>query len=134
MTPETPFPAAASDPAGPVDPAEEAAWAELCARWGEPEAHRAFLSRFADLAGLARAGARYRAVLAERPEDASALRGRDEVLRRATVVGLASVPRTAPPPASSPWMRRGVLATLVLGAAAVLAFVLLQLVRSGVGR
>ncbi len=118
----------------PADPAEEAAWAELCARWGEPEAHRAFLSRFADLPGLARAGTRYRAVLAERPDDPAALRGRDEVLRRATVVGLASVPRSAPPPTASPWMRRGVIATLVLGAAAALAFVLLQLGRSGVAR
>jgi hypothetical protein len=44
------------------------------------------------------------------------------------------MPRSAPPPVASPWMRRGVIATLVLGAAAVLAFVLLQLVRTGVGR
>ncbi|MGA8890152.1 MAG: hypothetical protein WB493_01195, partial [Anaeromyxobacteraceae bacterium] len=66
MTPETPFPAAPAVDAGPVDPAEEAAWAEVCARWGEPEVHRAFLARFADLPGLARAGARYRAVLAVR--------------------------------------------------------------------
>jgi hypothetical protein len=134
VTPETQLPAAPADPAGPFDPAEEAAWAELCARWGDPEAHRAFLSRFADLPGLARAGARYRGVLAVRPDDSAALRGRDEVLRRATVVGLASMPRTPPPPAASPWMRRGVIATLALGAAAALAFVLLQLVRSGVGR
>jgi len=128
VTPDTP------PPATPADRAEEAAWAELRARWGDPEAHRAFLARFADLEGLARAGARYRAVLAERPDDPEAGRGRDEVLRRATAVGLASMPRTAPPPASSPWMRRGVIATLVLGAAAVLAFVLLQLVGTGVGR
>jgi len=128
VTPDTP------PPATPADPAEEVAWAELRARWGDPEAHRAFLARFADLEGLARAGARYRAVLAERPDDAEAGRGRDEVLRRATAVGLASMPRTAPPPASSPWMRRGVIATLVLGAAAVLAFVVLQFARPGVGR
>lgn len=128
MTPDSPSTAA------PADPSEEAAWAELRARWGDPEAHRVFLARFADLEGLARAGARYRAVLAERPGDPEAARGRDEVLRRATVVGLASMPRPAPPPAASPWMRRGVIATLVLGAAAVLAFVLLQLVGTGVGR
>lgn len=128
MTPETPPPAVLADPA------EEAAWAELRARWDDPEAHRAFLARFGDLPGLARAGARYRAVLAERPDDPVALRGRDEVLRRATVVGLAAMPRSAPPPAASPWMRRGLVATLVLGAAAVLAFVVLQLARPGVGR
>jgi hypothetical protein len=134
VTPETPSPETPAEPAGPVDPAEEAAWAELRARWGEPEAHRAFLARFADLPGLARAGARYREVLALRPDDAGAQRGRDEVLRRATAVGLAAVPRTAPPPSASPWMRRGLLATLVLGAAAALAFVLLQVLRPGVGR
>ncbi len=73
-----------TSPAAPADPAEEVAWAELRARWADPEAHRAFLSRFADMEGLARAGARYRVVLSERPDDAVAIRGRDEVLRRAT--------------------------------------------------
>jgi hypothetical protein len=115
----------------PADPAEEIAWDELRARWGDPEAHRAFLARFTDLDGLARAGARYRAVLAVRPDDPGALRGRDEVLRRAAVVGLAALPRSSPPPAASPWMRRGLVAVLVLGAASVLVFVVLQLARSG---
>jgi hypothetical protein len=113
---------------------EEAAWAGLRARWGDEEAHRAFLAGANDLEALARAGARYRAVLAETPGDAAALRGRDEVLRKATVLGLAAVPRTAPPRPVSPWVKRavvGTVAVLVLGAAAWTAMAFL---RTGVGR
>jgi hypothetical protein len=100
---------------------EEAAWAALRARWDDEEAHRALLAGVNDLDGLARVGARCREVLAERPDDAAALRGRDEVLRKAAVLGLAAVPRTVPPVPASPWVKRTVLATVVvllLGAAA----------------
>lgn len=123
MTDETQSPAA---PAGPDD---DAAWAALRARWEDPVAHRAFLSGCADLEALARAGARYRAALQEKPDDAIAATGRDEVLRKATVLGLASVPRTAPPAPVSPWVKRGLLATLavlLLGAAAWTAFAFLR--------
>ena len=57
--------------------------------------HRAYLRRFTDLEGFAVAGGRYRAVLAERPGDAVALRMRDELVKRATVYGLATLPRTS---------------------------------------
>ena len=123
MTDETQSPAA---PAGPDD---DAAWADLRARWDAPAAHRALLSGCADLETLARAGARYRAALQERPDDPIAAAGRDEVLRKATVLGLASVPRTAPPAPVSPWVKRGLLTTLVvllLGAAAWTAFAFLR--------
>jgi hypothetical protein len=76
---------------------EEEAWAEVLARWGEPEAHRAYLARFPDLQGLSTAGGRYRAVLAERPDDPVAARLRDEIVKRAAVQGLAQLPRTPPP-------------------------------------
>jgi hypothetical protein len=105
------------------------AWTELRGRWGDEEAHRAFLSRANDLDALAGAGARYREVLASDPGDAVALRGRDEVLRKATVLGLAAVPRTAPPSQMSPWVKRGVLAgagVLLLGLAAWTALALLR--------
>jgi hypothetical protein len=108
---------------------EEAAWAELRARWDDGDAHRAFLSRVNDLEGLARAGARYREVLAATPDDAAAARGRDEVLRKATVLGLAAVPRTAAPPSMSPRVKRGLLATalvLLLGLAASAAMAILR--------
>jgi hypothetical protein len=119
-------------PSPEADP--DAAWAELRGRWGEEEAHRAFLSGVNDLAGLARAGARYREVLASTPGDLAALRGRDEVLRKATALGLAAVPRTTPPSRMSPWVKRGVgvaVGVLLLGAAAWTAMAFL---RSGATR
>jgi hypothetical protein len=73
-------------------------------------------------------------VLASDPGDAAALRWRDEVLRKATVLGLAAVPRTAPPSPMSPWVKRGVLAgagVLLLGLATWTA---LALLRSGAVR
>jgi hypothetical protein len=102
-------PAAGPDP----DAGEEAAWADLRLRWEDAEAHRAFLARFRDLEGLARAGARYRAVLAERADDPAALEGRDEVVRRATALGLAAMPRTAAPPRPPAVVKRVALLALV---------------------
>jgi integrase len=98
---------------------EEKAWAEVLVRWEDEAAHRAFLERCGDLEALARAGARYREVLAVRPGDAVALRWRDEVLRRATAAGLAQLPRTATElPRLPRWVRPLLLAAL---AAIVLA-------------
>jgi hypothetical protein len=125
VTDQTPFTAA------PADPGEEEAWAELRARWEDPQAHRAFLTRFGDLEALARAGARYRAVLERTPGDAPAAAGRDEVLRKATVLGLAAVPRTVPPAPVSPWVKRGLLASLVLLGAGLAAWAALAFFRSG---
>ena len=100
-------------PEGPGAPApddEPAAWAALQARWDDPAAHRAYLDRFPDLDGLATAGRRYRDVLAARPGDPVALGLKAEVLKRATVVGLAMLPRTPPPsPGTGRWKRVAVL-------------------------
>ncbi len=125
---ETAVPAA-SPPAGPppasLPPDEEAAWSELRSRWQDPEAHEAFLSRFADLEGLARAGAHYRDVLATSPSDEAAQKGRNEVLKRATALGLVAIPRT-PAPADEPralkWGALAVLASALLGAAGWVAW------------
>jgi hypothetical protein len=76
--------------------AEEAAWAEVLLAWDDEARHRAYLDRFPDLEGLAVAGRRYREVLTARPGDAVASRFRDEVLKRAMVQGLVSLPRPAP--------------------------------------
>lgn len=100
-------PALALAPPAPPDPeeeAEEAAWALVRAAWEDDGAHRAYLARFADLEGLARAGRRYRAVLAADPGDAVAARWRDEVVKRATVQGLANMPRTTPPRKLPRWV------------------------------
>jgi len=128
VTDETPRPSA---PPGPDD---DAAWTDLCARWDDPAAHRAFLSGCADLDALARAGARYRAALQERPDDPVATAGRDEVLRKATVLGLAAVPRTAPPAPVSPWVKRGLLAALAVLLLAAVAWTALAFLRTGAVR
>lgn len=111
--------AAPPPPAGhPADGAREgdevAAWAEVQARWAEQPAHLAYLARFPDLDGLTTAGRRYRDALAARPGDTMALAMKAEVVKRATVVGLAMLPRTAPARTASPLWRR---ATIVLGVA-----------------
>src|SRR5512145_2382269 len=94
---------------------EARAWAEVLAAWEDEAAHRAFLGRFQDLDGLARAGGRYRDALAERPDDAVARRWRDEVVKRATVAGLAAIPREAPAVPQVPrWVRPAFLGLLGL--------------------
>src|SRR5512142_2002674 len=82
------------DPLPPMLAAEEEAWAKVLAEWADEGAHQAYLGRFHDLDGFAQAGARYRAVLAQRPDDAMALHMRAELVKRATVLGLATLPRT----------------------------------------
>jgi len=115
--------AAGSAPAevGPGAVADEPqAWAAVEAAWGDPAAHQAYLARFPDLDGLTTAGRRYRDALAARPGDTMALAMKAEVVKRATVVGLAMLPRTAPPRPASPAWRRAILflgvAWLVLAA------------------
>src|SRR6266545_4077762 len=74
-------------------PGEEAAWAEVAARWDDEEAHREYLSRLCDLEALSEAGRRYKAALDVRPDDPVARRWRDEVVRRATAVARALAER-----------------------------------------
>jgi hypothetical protein len=106
---------------------EPGAWAEVEARWDDPAAHRAYLARFPDLDGLATAGRRYRAALEARPGDAVALAMKAEVVKRATVVGLAMLPRTPQPAlAGGKWKRRALLA-LASWLASALAWLLWRL-------
>lgn len=100
--------------------AEEAAWAEVLRAWDDEARHRTYLARFPDLEGLAVAGWRYREILAARPSDATAVRWRDEVVKRAMVQGLVSLPRTAAPPRAPRTLVRAVVLAfaLALGAAA----------------
>ena len=111
------------------DPAEEAAWAALRARWEDPLAHRAFLDACPGLEGLARAGARYREALLERPDDPVAAAGRDEVLRRATILGLAAIPRTVPLAGTRPWVKYAILAAVAAAVAGLAAWVGMALLR-----
>jgi hypothetical protein len=107
----------------------EVAWAELTARWAEEEAHRAFLARFADLEGLAEAGRRYKATLDSRPGDDVAARWRDEVVRRASALALAQLPRTRPARPLSPGLRRVLLAAVVTASAVAVVWVLRAMAR-----
>src|SRR5512138_450491 len=95
----------------PVTPEEEErGWDAVRERWSDDEAHRAWLASFTDLEGLSRAGQRYRAHLAEHPGDAVAARWRDEIVKRAAVHGLASLPRTSPPPRLPRWLKGAAIA------------------------
>ena len=90
----------------------ETTWAEVRARWDDESAHAALLHRFPDLDGLTEIGRRYRAVLHERPDDPVALRWRDEIVRRATVVAMSQLPRTRPPEKGSKRLRTLFLSAL----------------------
>ena len=104
--------------------AEAQAWDDVVRAWADEARHRAYLDRFTDLEGLASAGRRYRAVLADRPADPVALRWRDEVVRRATLAGLAAIPRAKPVWSGVPrWLRALVIAVGIAGLAGwLLAF------------
>ena len=110
-----------SEPAAAPEPraADEVAWAEVLARWEDDEAHRGYLSRQPGLDGLAVAGRRYREALAARPGDPVAVRWREEILRRATMLGLAALPRTGPPRRASAVRRIATAVVLALVAAVV---------------
>jgi len=108
---------------------EEAAFAKVQERWDDDEAHQAFLSRFRELEGLARAGARYREVLAARPGDGPAARARDEILRRATALGLGELPRTSvrgEAPGAVKWGAVALLLGALLGAAVWVTYTLVS--------
>jgi len=104
-----------------IAPAEEAAWAEVLSAWDDEARHLAYLARFSDLDGLALAGRRYREVLAVRPGDPLAARFRDEILKRAVVHGLSSVPRIQPAPGRNPVLVRALVVAMAaaMGGAAL---------------
>lgn len=114
-------------------PDEDTAWAELLAHWDDDGAHRAFLDAAAarGLEGLGGAGQRYRDVLAARPGDPMATRGRDEVLRRALAQGLAQLPRSVPAAASRPGLARGIALVFAVLLVLVAAFVTIRLFAVG---
>jgi hypothetical protein len=108
----------------PSDPSGEAAWAEVTRRWDDPAAHRELLASCADLDALAEVGRRYRAVLESRPTDPVAREMKGEILKRATVIGLAQLPRTRPPAPRSGLVPRRLLLGGVLVLASALSWML----------
>ncbi len=107
---------------GTQNAGEAEAWALVERAWDDEERHRAYLATFGDLEGLAIAGGRYRAVLEARPNDALALRFRDEILHRATAL-LAAAPRDDAPAGRAGRVFRiaAIALTAALGFAAALA-------------
>lgn len=102
--------------------ADGRAWAQVLSRWDDQEAHRAYLARFADLEGLAAAGRRYREALERKPGDEVAVRWRDEILKRATVQGLAQLPRLTPSGPAPKVYRWAVLAGMIGAMAAAVGW------------
>ncbi len=97
---------AAEAQVGPeTSPTPEEAWEQLTARWDDEAAHEVYLSRCSDLEGLAQAGRRYREMLQSRAGDPVALRWCEEIVKRATVLGLTQLPRTRPPRPMPRWAR-----------------------------
>lgn len=113
---------------------DAAAWAEVEAQWQDDEAHRVFLARCGDLEALAEAGRRYRAALDLRPGDAVALRWRDEIVKRATAMALAQLPRTKPPRPMSPGLRTVIIAAAVLALVSALSWLFFHFPRPGADR
>lgn len=109
----------------------EAAWAEVTTRWHDESAHRAFLDGLGGLEGLAEAGLRYRAACEARPDDAVAQRWRDEVVKRATALAMAQMPRTRPPRQLPPGPRRLLLIAIVCASLGAAAWILFRIARLG---
>jgi hypothetical protein len=107
----------------------DSAWAEVAARWADEGVHRAFLDRLGDLDALAKAGRRYRARLDERPGDEVAARWRDEVLKRATALAFAQLPRTKPPRRLPAGLRRALILGIVAANLVAAAWVVLGMPR-----
>jgi hypothetical protein len=105
-------------------PSVEAAWAEVARRWDDPAAHRELLASCADLEALAELGRRYREVLEARPDDPVARGMKGEILKRATAIGLAQLPRTRPPAPRSGVVPRRLLLGGVLVLASALSWML----------
>jgi hypothetical protein len=113
---------------------EERGWEELRGRWSDEGAHRAWLDGFADLEGLARAGQRYRAHLAANAGDPVAARWLEEIVKRATVRGLASLPRTKPPPPVPGWAKGMAIVGLSAALVGALFWIVRQVLALATGR
>jgi hypothetical protein len=105
------------------------AWAEVSERWADEQAHRAFVDRLGDLEALAEAGRRYKVTLDARPGDEVAARWRDEVVKRATALAFAQLPRTKPPRRLPAGPVRALVLLFVAGSLAAAAWVLLRMSR-----
>lgn len=101
-------------------------WHGLLGNWHDWDAHDRLLSQAMLRGELAMAGRLYRMRLARAPNDAQALRGRDEVVRRVTTaVALSS---DGPSPATARKVKNVVMGAMLV-VALVLLLVLVQVLR-----
>jgi len=98
------------------------AWRNLAARWEDWDAHDRVMTLAVGRGELAMAGRLYRIRLARAPHDSFALRGRDEVVRRATLVVPSAAEQTGTPSA----LQR--LKTVAVGVGFIVVLVLAVLV------
>ncbi|RUO93757.1 hypothetical protein D7Y11_08090 [Corallococcus sp. AB018] len=102
-------------------------WRELLETWHDWDAHDRLLSQAMMRGEMAMVGRLYRVRLARAPNDAQALRGRDEVVRRVTTT--TQLISDGPSPALGRKMKTAVLST-VLVVSLVLLLVLFQMMRA----
>lgn len=101
-------------------------WHALLATWHDWDAHDRLLAQAMGRGELAMAGRLYRMRLARAPNDAQALRGRDEVVRRVTTA--AALTSDGPSPALGRKVKSAVMGA-VLVVCLVLLLVLVQVLR-----
>jgi hypothetical protein len=114
----------AQAPAEGYRPSEQTAaqWTALLAGWNDWASHQRLITAASVQGELAEVGRLYRLRLVTLPNDEMALRGREEVLRLATLVSAFSE-KTPPPDGSTPvwqFVLLGVVVLLLVGLIAVL--------------
>jgi hypothetical protein len=114
-----------------AEPEIDAVWAEVLRHWDDEAVHRRLVDSARDLEALAEVGRHYRHLLEERPGDPVALRFRDEVVKRANALALASLPRTRPPRTLPSAYRKAVLVAIALGGVATLSWAFLRVAVGG---
>ena len=103
-------------------------WVQLLGAWGDPARHDALLVLATEKSELPALGRLYRLFLAQVPDDPAARRGRDEVLRRASVPSLAVA--EAPRSGSGKTLRTALMAVVTVGALVALGLLVRALLGS----
>jgi hypothetical protein len=98
----------------------QTAWIALLGRWGELDQHDALVVEALGKGEMPALGRLYRLYLSRVPADPLALRGREEVVRRASVPGLAAPSRQQTE--NPPWL---VGLVVVMGMAVLIGFIVL---------
>jgi hypothetical protein len=101
-------------------------WVALLQDWGSEAHHKQLLEQAAAREELVAVGWLYRLALARTPGDARAVKGRDEVLRRAALPHSVANQATRPPPKAGQYVLIAALVVATLGALTILVRALLD--------